>query len=93
MLHASQQFWEMDVNKGGFMDMPKSRQLNFLNRWKYAGDQLMAQIGVNVFSSESAGGQLGFGFEDDLSTSPLYGYEMDTRKAELFGKIGMIYPS
>lgn len=93
MLHASQQFLEMDVNKDGFMDMPKSRQLNFLNRWKYAGDQLMAQIGVNVFSSESAGGQLGFGFEDDLSTSPLYGYEMDTRKAELFGKIGMIYPS
>jgi outer membrane receptor for ferrienterochelin and colicins len=93
MFHASQQFLEMDNNRDGFMDMPKTRQVNFLNRWKYEGDQLMAQIGVNLFSSESAGGQLGFGFNDQLSNSTMYGYEMDTRKAELFGKIGMIYPS
>lgn len=93
MFHASQQFLEMDTNGDGFMDMPKTRQVNFLNRWKYEGDQLMAQIGINVFSSESAGGQLGFGFNDNLATSPMYGYEMDTRKAEIFGKIGMIYPS
>ena len=93
MFHASQQFLEMDNNEDGFMDMPKTRQVNFLNRWKYEGDQLMAQIGVNLFSSESAGGQLGFGFNDDLNSSPMYGYEMDTRKAELFGKIGMIYPA
>lgn len=93
MFHASQQFIEMDINSDGFMDMPKTRQVNFLNRWKYEGDQLMAQFGVNLFSSESAGGQLGFGFNDQLSNSTMYGYEMDTRKAELFGKIGMIYPS
>ena len=93
MFHASQQFLEMDNNDDGFMDMPKTRQVNFLNRWKYEGDQLMAQIGINLFSSESAGGQLGFGFTDKLSKSTMYGYEMDTRKAELFGKIGMIYPS
>ncbi len=93
MFHASQQFLEMDNNDDGFMDMPKTRQVNFLNRWKYEGDQLMAQIGINLFSSESAGGQLGFGFNDKLSKSTMYGYEMDTRKAELFGKIGMIYPS
>lgn len=93
MFHSSQQFLEMDVNSDGFMDMPKTAQVNVLNRWKYEGDQLMAQFGVNLFSSESAGGQLGFGFNDNLATSRMYGYEMDTRKAELFGKIGMIYPS
>jgi len=93
MFHASQQLMEMDNNKDGFMDMPKNFQVNFLNRWKYEGDQLMAQIGINLFSSETAGGQLGFGFNDNLSKSTMYGYEMDTRKAELFGKIGMIYPS
>jgi outer membrane cobalamin receptor len=93
MFHSSQQFLEMDVNSDGFMDMPKTAQVNVLNRWKYEGDQLMAQFGINLFSSESAGGQLGFGFNDNLATSRMYGYEMDTRKAELFGKIGMIYPS
>jgi len=93
LFHVSQQGTEMDQNDDGFMDMPKTRQVNFLNRYQYTGDRLMAQIGVNVFSSQSAGGQLGFGFNDDLSTSAEYGYELDTRKAELFGKIGMIYPS
>lgn len=93
LFHASQINSEIDNNDDGFMDLPKSRQINLLNRYKYEGDRLMAQIGFNLFVADNAGGQLGFGFKDDLATSTQYGYELDTRKAELFGKIGMIYPS
>lgn len=93
LFHADQITSEIEGNDDGFMDIPKSRQINLLNRYKYEGDQLMAQIGFNVFVANTAGGQLGFDFGDDLSTSPMYGYQMDTRKAELFGKIGMIYPA
>ncbi|WP_339867175.1 TonB-dependent receptor [uncultured Algoriphagus sp.] len=92
MFHASNLSSEIDGNDDGFMDLPKARQLNFLNRYKYEGDRLMAQIGVNLFMSDNAGGQKGFDFNSDLSTSSMYGYEMDTRKAEVFGKLGMIYP-
>jgi hypothetical protein len=93
LFHASQINSEIDNNDDGFMDLPKSRQINLLNRYKYEGDRLMAQIGVNLFVADNAGGQLGFGFKDDLATSSQYGYELDTKKAELFGKVGMIYPS
>ncbi|WP_439488312.1 TonB-dependent receptor domain-containing protein [Algoriphagus sp.] len=92
LFHASQLASEIDGNDDGFMDLPKARQLNFLNRYKYEGDRLMAQIGVNLFMSDNAGGQKGFGFNSDLATSSMYGYQMDTRKAEVFGKLGMIYP-
>ena len=92
LFHASQMNSEIDGNDDGFLDLPKSRQLNLLNRYKYEGDRLMAQIGVNLFMSDNAGGQKGFGFNSDLLTSNMYGYEMDTRKAEIFGKLGMIYP-
>ena len=92
LFHASQMSSEIDGNDDGFMDLPKTRQLNFLNRYKYEGDRLMAQIGVNLFMSDNAGGQKGFDFNSDLATSNVYGYEMDTRKAEVFGKLGMIYP-
>ncbi|MDR7130969.1 outer membrane receptor for ferrienterochelin and colicin [Algoriphagus sp. 4150] len=92
LFHASQMGTEIDGNDDGFMDLPKARQLNFLNRYKYEGDRLMAQIGVNLFMSDNAGGQKGFGFNSDLYTSSMYGYQMDTRKAEVFGKLGMIYP-
>jgi outer membrane cobalamin receptor len=93
LFHASQINSEIDNNDDGFMDLPKSRQINLLNRYKYEGDRLMSQIGVNLFVADNAGGQLGFGFKDDLATSSQYGYELDTKKAELFGKVGMIYPS
>ena len=93
LFHVSQQATEMDQNEDGFMDMPKTRQVNLLNRYQYTGDQLMAQIGIHAFTSQSAGGQLGFGFKDELLTSSQYGYELDTRKAEIFGKLGMIYPN
>ncbi|SFU20444.1 Outer membrane receptor for ferrienterochelin and colicins [Algoriphagus locisalis] len=92
LFHASQLSSEIDGNDDEFLDLPKSRQLNFLNRYKYEGDRLMAQIGVNLFMSDNAGGQKGFDFNSDLATSSMYGYEMDTRKAEIFGKLGMIYP-
>lgn len=92
LFHASQLNSEIDGNDDGFMDLPKSRQINFLNRYKYEGDRLMAQIGINLFVSDNAGGQLGFGFQDDLASSTQFGYELDTRKAEIFGKVGMIYP-
>jgi outer membrane receptor protein involved in Fe transport len=93
LFHASTLSSEIDGNDDEFMDLPKARQLNFLNRYKYEGDRLMAQIGINLFMSDNAGGQKGFGFNSDLATSSMYGYEMDTRKAEIFGKLGMIYPA
>lgn len=92
LFHASLLGSEIDQNDDGFMDLPKARQINLLNRYKYDGDRLMAQVGFNVFMSDNAGGQKGFNFNDDLSTSSVYGFRMDTRKAEVFGKIGMIYP-
>ncbi len=93
LFHASQLSSEIDGNEDGFMDLPKTRQINLLNRYKYEGDRLMAQIGFNLFLADNAGGQMGFGFQDDLATNSRYGYQLNTRKAEVFGKLGMIYPS
>ncbi len=93
LFHADQMSSEIDGNDDGFMDLPKSRQINLLNRYKYEGDRLMVQLGFNLFTANNSGGQLGFDFGDDLATSDVYGYQLNTNKAELFGKIGMIYPN
>ncbi|MCG8307240.1 MAG: TonB-dependent receptor [Cytophagales bacterium] len=84
--------FEIDGNDDGFMDLPKSRMINFLNRYKYKGDQVESQIGIQYMKSELAGGQLGYGFGDDLLTNPIYGFKHDDQRIELFGKIGMIFP-
>lgn len=83
---------EADINKDGFMDLPKARQFNLLNRYKYQGDRIVSQIGFNVLQDQKAGGQLGFDFGDEASTSPLYGFSSITSKAEVFGKTGILFP-
>ncbi|REE05546.1 TonB-dependent receptor plug domain-containing protein [Marinoscillum furvescens] len=83
---------DRDKNNDGFMDLPKARQINVLNRYKYMGDRVRSQIGLHVLKDQKAGGQLGFDFGDDTSTSDLYGYSSETTRAELFGKFGLLFP-
>jgi outer membrane receptor for ferrienterochelin and colicins len=83
---------EIDGNDDGFMDLPKSRMINFLNRYKYTGDQIMAQIGIQYMKSDLAGGQLGYQFGDELLANQLFGFKNDEERIELFGKLGMIFP-
>lgn len=84
---------EIDGNDDGFMDLPKSRMVNFLNRYKYKGDQVESQIGIQFMKSDLAGGQLGYNFGDELIDNPIYGFKNDEVRIELFGKVGMIFPN
>lgn len=83
---------EVDVNDDGFMDLPKTGMVNVLNRYKYSGDRIESQLGFNISHSETAGGQLGFDFNEDAATSGQYGYANEAMKAEVFGKLGVLFP-
>jgi outer membrane receptor for ferrienterochelin and colicins len=83
---------EIDNNDDGFMDLPKSRMINLLNRYKFTGDQLRAQFGIQYMKSDLAGGQPGYNFGDGLLSNPIYGFSNDDQRIELFGKMGMIFP-
>ncbi|MFT7196714.1 MAG: outer membrane receptor for ferrienterochelin and colicins [Marinoscillum sp.] len=92
LIHTNYFNNELDINGDNFLDLPKSKQINVLNRYKYHGDHIESQWGVHLMRDEKAGGQLGFGFGDDALTSPLYGYANEATRAELFGKLGILYP-
>ncbi len=92
LLHADNFTSEIDRNDDGFLDLPKSRQVNLMNRYKFDGNRLQAQIGVNFMRDEKAGGQEGFGFGDDLATSSVYGFTNNTTRLEIFGKTGVLFP-
>ncbi|HBH24973.1 MAG TPA: TonB-dependent receptor [Cytophagales bacterium] len=92
LFHSNYLGTEVEGNSDGFMDLPKSRQVNLLNRYKYDGDRLKSQIGFQVMYDEKAGGQLGFNFGDNLLSSDLYGFTNTTKRAEVFGKTGVIFP-
>lgn len=83
---------EIDRNDDGFLDLPKSRQINLLNRYKFQGDKLVSQIGINVLVDQKAGGERGFDFDSDANASPLYGFSNLTKRFEVFGKTGLLFP-
>lgn len=95
LLHASGNAMENDRNNDGFLDLPKYRQLNALNRWKYEGKKFETQFGIRVLDENRFGGQLdyqttNFGKSNEKPTenNNAYGVEMNTRRIEGWAKLG-----
>ncbi|MCP4460078.1 MAG: TonB-dependent receptor [Cytophagales bacterium] len=92
LFHSNHFNNEVDRNDDGFMDLPKSKQINVMNRYKYRGEKLVTQIGFQFMRDEKAGGQLGFEFGDDFRSSSEYGFVNNTSRFEVFGKTGLLFP-
>ncbi len=88
LTHASILPFAHDQNNDGFLDMPTTNQLNFINRWKYRSPKLAAQFGVKVLHENRAGGQLEYINNDKDSSGGLYGIGIETKRYEAFAKLG-----
>jgi outer membrane receptor for ferrienterochelin and colicins len=89
LLHGSTRPLEMDENNDSFLDFPTGSQLNFINRWVYNNNKgLLGQVGMKILSDGKQGGQTDFDPEQDKFTTNRYGFEINTRRYEAWGKIG-----
>ncbi|MFZ6014239.1 MAG: TonB-dependent receptor plug domain-containing protein, partial [Bacteroidota bacterium] len=94
LLHGSSRPFEMDSNHDSFLDFPVGSQLNAINRWVYnSGDGWLGQFGVKVLKDNKQGGQEGFDREQDQFTTNRYGFEINTDRLELLGKLGYQFAS
>lgn len=84
-VHGSSHPIEMDYNNDGFRDMPNGYNLGFLNRYHYQGENMEAQIGLNVYADEKIGGQI-----DQIRNgqNPFYNVKINSNHADLFAKTG-----
>ena len=88
LLHGSTRPFEMDSNDDSFLDFPTGSQFNAINRWVYNdGKGLLAQFGVKLLNDVKLGGQTDFSAEDKFTTNR-YGFEIDTKRYEAWGKVG-----
>ncbi len=93
MAHASSLQNKIDRNKDSFLDVPLTRQVNILNRWKYNPEgNLRVQLGFSFLNEIREGGQIDFDYDRDYGTDNYYGMTVDTRKFNGFGKIGLLFP-
>lgn len=89
LLHGSTRPLEMDENGDSFLDFPTGSQLNFINRWVYNNNRgLLGQVGVKILTDDKQGGQTDFDPEEDKFTTNRYGFEINTKRYEAWGKVG-----
>ena len=91
--HASGVFRENDMNKDGFVDIPRSQQYNLFNRWRFTGKNIMGQIVLHGLYDNKIGGQVGFKPEQGIQATGPYGIEITNRLANIYTKTGYIVPN
>lgn len=80
LAHYSKDLTSHDMNHDGFSDMPKTQQVNVMNRWHYQTPHYEFQVGARFLDETRRSGQL-----SSLSTNP-YRINIDTRRVEGFMK-------
>ncbi len=95
MAHGSLDTATHDMNKDGFVDMPKANQINVANKWLWqnaAGVQL--RWGWKFVNENRIGGALGYKKDmyDELLENPLgtpYGSKIHNRNINAYAKLGI----
>lgn len=85
MAHAKLARMEHDTNDDGFMDLPKEKQVNLLNRWYIKSGDYTGQILVRGLYDERNGGQLS-SYGDDR-----YKIDLETYRFDAFMKNGYVF--
>jgi outer membrane receptor for ferrienterochelin and colicin/copper chaperone CopZ len=93
LTHIDGVVFKTDDNKDGFLDIPLGRQLNFINRWKYADTKgIFAQFAIKALNDHKQAGQVDFDPSTDKLTTNHYGVGIDVQQYELSGKLGYVFP-
>lgn len=93
LFHTDRMDTKVDINKDGFLDIPRSAQYSLINRWKYDGERYKAQFGVKLLTEDKTGGQVNFQPNTVVQRQATsYGTGMNTRRIEVFAKNGVIFP-
>lgn len=91
--NVSSQWLKTDQNNDGFLDQPLGNQFVLLNRWFYHGNNgLELQAGIKGVYKTNTGGQWAYHKGDEQLAGKPWGFELNTKRAEGWAKIGKIFP-
>ncbi|NNC84791.1 MAG: TonB-dependent receptor [Bacteroidia bacterium] len=91
-LHGNQISNRTDHNDDGFLDVPLSKHLIGLNRWKYVGDNgIRMQLGIKGTYVDNVGGQKDFDPDDDAFSASIWGMHVNQQRFEAWSKIGKVF--
>lgn len=90
-VHGSMNNSIIDHNHDGFLDLPKTKLANVLNRWSYEKPHKMhAHIVLNVLAENREGGEKSY---YEKPSEPIFNYyisKIDNKRVQLFTKTGFM---
>ena len=90
LLFLGDQFFKTDMNHDGFMDAPRSRQVNFMNRWDYKSPIVEGRTMVDFVWDNRFGGQMAFVPNGIMPAIPTYGFTADNKRVDVITKNGFL---
>lgn len=91
MLFAGDQFAKIDMNKDGFLDVPRNQQINVMNRWDYdVQDKMEGRSMIDFVWDNRVGGQMAYDWRNDRYSTEVYGLHIDNKKWDVITKNGFL---
>ncbi len=94
LLHGNWFDQEMDQNSDGFMDQPRTRRINVMDRWMHQGERKSGQVTLRVVEDERLGGQTAMRMNEPTHVHDPrgpYTIEATNRLVDAFGKHGWVF--
>ncbi|MBL7939941.1 MAG: TonB-dependent receptor [Flavobacteriales bacterium] len=94
LLHGNLFQQDMDQNNDGFMDSPRSRRFNVMDRWMRRTERGMTQLAVRYVIDERKGGQTAMSMSDPehaIHAGDPYVVDIRNELVDVFGKQGVVF--
>ena len=89
LVFLGDQFLKMDMNHDGFMDAPRSRQAEVMNRWDYKAPVVEGRTMIDFIWDNRFGGQMDFSPNNSL-LDVAYGFTADNKRVDFITKNGFL---
>ncbi len=89
LVFLADQFLKTDMNHDGFMDVPRSRQVNVMNRWDYKAPIVEGRTMLDFVWDNRFGGQMNFDPNSNL-LHLVYGFTADNKRVDFITKNGFL---
>lgn len=91
MLFVGDQFAKIDMNKDGFLDVPKNQQINVMNRWDYdVKGKMEGRTMIDFVWDNRVGGQKDYDWRQHAGSAEIYGLHIDNKKWDVIAKHGFM---
>ncbi|MDY0780254.1 TonB-dependent receptor [Tenacibaculum sp. IB213877] len=93
-VHGNYRGEKFDKNNDTFLDAPLAEQINVMNRWQYANNEMgwVSFLNVRFMNDEKQTGQINFDPATDKKTTNAWGSEIKTQRFDASAKVGYVFP-